>query len=327
VPRTPDTPAGGPAWLVQAAEIARLFYFDGQSKVQIADQLGLSRFKVARILDEARERGLVEVTMRFPTAIDVDGSVRLAHHLGTERAVVLDSEAVDDRSRAELGGLAAQLLTEIVTGGDVLGLTCSRMVTATTHSLTSLARCDVVQLTGTLAGMGPQVGSVESVRHAAVVGGGTAYQIYAPLLVGDAETARSLAQQPAIRSTLDRIPDVTVGLVSIGAWRADHSTVWDGVSDAEREQTSAAGAVGEVGGRCFDAVGEAVFGPVDDRVVGMTLEQLRAVPHVVGIGYGAGRADAVRALVHGGALESLVCDTALKAALLELPPVAAQEAS
>ena len=241
MPRTPDTPAGGPAWLVQAAEIARLFYFDGQSKVQIADQLGLSRFKVARILDEARERGLVEVTMRFPTAIDVDGSVRLAHHLGTERAVVLDSEAVDDRSRGELGGLAAQLLTEIVTGADVLGLTCSRMVTATTHSLTSLAACDVVQLTGTLAGMGPQVGSVESVRHAAVVGGGTAYQIYAPLIVGDAETARSLAQQPAIRATLDRIPDVTVALVSIGAWRADHSTVWDAVSDAEREKTSAAG--------------------------------------------------------------------------------------
>ena len=214
-----------------------------------------------------------------------------------------------------------------MTGADVLGLTCSRMVTATTHSLTSLAPCDVVQLTGTLAGMGPQVGSVESVRHAAFVGGGTAYQIYAPLIVGDAETARSLTQQPAIRATLDRIPDVTVALVSIGAWRADHSTVWDAVSDAEREQTAGAGAVGEVGGRCFDSMGQAVIGPVDDRVVGMSLEQPRAVPHVVGIGYGAGRAEPVRALVEGGALQSLVCDSALAAALLALPPVAAQEAS
>jgi len=323
VPRTPDTPAGGPAWLVQAAEIARLFYFEGQSKVQIADQLRLSRFKVARILDEARERGLVEVAMRFPTAIDTEVSARLVRHLGIERAVVLAGEADGATTRAELGGLVAQLLTEIVSADDVLGLTCSRTVTATTDALHALPPCDVVQLSGTLAGMGHDVGSVESVRRAAQIGGGRAHPIYAPLVVQDAGTAASLALQPGIRATLDRVGDVTVAVVAIGAWRAGFSTVWDAVSDDEREQTTAAGAVGEIGGRCFDADGASVPGPVDDRVIGMTLDQLRAVPHVVGIAYGEGRSQAVRAVAHAGTLHTLVCDATLAAGLLAQPPLTA----
>lgn len=325
MPRTPDTPAGGPAWMVQAAEIARLFYFEGKSKVQIADQLRLSRFKVARILEEARERGLVEVTMRFPTAIDTDVSVRLARHLGIERAVVLAGEADEATTRTELGGLAAQLLTEIVAAEDVLGLTCSRTVTATTDALERLAPCDVVQLSGTLAGMGHDVGSVESVRRAAQVGGGTAHPIYAPLVVDDADTAMSLAQQPAIRATLDRAGEVTVALVAVGAWRPGHSTVWDAVSDDERAQAAAAGAVGEIGGRCFDADGAAVLGPIEDRVVGMTFDELRRVPHVVAIGYGEGRAAAVRAVVRGQVMQTLVCDSTLAAGLLAQPPVTATE--
>jgi len=283
VPRTPDTPAGGPAWMVQAAEIARLFYFEGQSKVQIADQLRLSRFKVARILDEARERGLVEVTMRFPTAIDTDASARL------------------------------------------LGLTCSRTVTATTDALQRLAPCDVVQLSGTLAGMGHDVGSVESVRRAAQIGGGNAHPIYAPLVVQDAETAASLAKQPGIRATLDRVGDVTVAVVAVGAWRAGYSTVWDAVSADERKAAAAAGVIGEIGGRCFDEDGNAVPGPVDDRVVGMTLEQLRAVPHVVAIAYGEGRAPAVRAAARSGTMHTLVCDAAIAAALLAQAPLATGE--
>ncbi len=321
MPRTPETPAGGPAWMVQAAEIARLFYFEGQSKVQIADQLRLSRFKVARILDEARERGLVEVTMRFPAAIDTDLSVRLARHLGIERSLVLAGEADDATTRAELGVLVAGLLTEIVSPDDVLGLTCSRTVTATTEALQRLAPCDVLQLSGTLAGMGHDVGSVESVRRAAQVGGGIAHPIYAPLVVQDAETAASLARQPGIRATLDRVGDVTVAVVAIGAWRAGYSTVWV----EERKQTAAAGAIGEIGGRCFDEDGNAVRGPVDDRVVGMTLEQLRSVPHVVAIAYGEGRSQAVRAVARSGTVHTLVCDAAIAAHLLAQPPLTSDE--
>ena len=62
----------GPAQVVLAASIARRYYLDGRSKIEIADEFGLSRFKVARLLDAARESGLVRIEIRHPGQIDVD---------------------------------------------------------------------------------------------------------------------------------------------------------------------------------------------------------------------------------------------------------------
>ena len=62
----------GPAELVQMARIARRHYLEGQSKRAIAEELGLSRFHVARSLQKARESGLVRITIDVPSEIPVD---------------------------------------------------------------------------------------------------------------------------------------------------------------------------------------------------------------------------------------------------------------
>ena len=113
----------GPAQLVLTASIARRYYVDGRSKVEIADEFRLSRFKVARLLDQARSSGLVRIEISHPGAIDVDLSVQLQEALGLRRAIVVDTPEVDDPAlRTQLGKAAADLLSEIVTAEDVLGL-------------------------------------------------------------------------------------------------------------------------------------------------------------------------------------------------------------
>jgi len=57
-----------PSEVVLAARVARQFYLEGVSKVDIADQLGISRFRVARLLDSARESGLVRIEIGLPGA-------------------------------------------------------------------------------------------------------------------------------------------------------------------------------------------------------------------------------------------------------------------
>ena len=59
-------PFAGPLEIVMASRVARLFYFDGRSKVQIADELGISRFKVARLLELARASGIVRISVAGP---------------------------------------------------------------------------------------------------------------------------------------------------------------------------------------------------------------------------------------------------------------------
>jgi DNA-binding transcriptional regulator LsrR (DeoR family) len=308
----------GPAWMVQAAALARRFHLEGRSKTELAEEFGLSRFKVARMLDEARELGLVDVRISLPTEIDAELSTALSQRYGLRRAIVVDvPEPSDSAVRAQLGAVAADLLTELVTDDDVLGLSCSRTVAAATHALSDLAACTVVQLTGTLAGPDIEVGSVESVRRAAAVGGGKGFPIYGPLLLPDSATARALSGQAAIRATIRQFDRVGIAMVAIGAWAKDLSTVWALAEPAVRRTATRAGAVGEVGGRLFGPDGEPVATELDDRVLGVSLAQLRKVPEVIGLMYDARRAEAAAAALRGGLVSSFVTDVSLARALVE----------
>ena len=131
---------GGPALLVLTASVARRYYVDGRSKVDIADEFQLSRFKVARLIESARTSGLVRIEIGYAGSIDVDLSSRLQEALGLRHALVVDSpEGHPETLRQQLGKAAADLLGEIVTAEDVLGLAWARAVSAMTASLTRLA--------------------------------------------------------------------------------------------------------------------------------------------------------------------------------------------
>src|SRR4029077_15727855 len=84
----PQPAATGPAALLLAATVARRYYLDGASKSEIAVELGLSRFKVARMLDRARSSGLVRIELHYEGEIDLDLSVRLGAKYGLRRCLV-----------------------------------------------------------------------------------------------------------------------------------------------------------------------------------------------------------------------------------------------
>src|SRR3954451_17023331 len=119
---SPAVMPNGPAASVLAATVARRHYIEGASKSEIAQDLGLSRFKVARVLDHARSSGLVRIELHYEGEIDLDLSVRLAAHLRLRRCLVVDApEEAVPQLRTALGRVAAGLLSEIVEPNDVLG--------------------------------------------------------------------------------------------------------------------------------------------------------------------------------------------------------------
>jgi DNA-binding transcriptional regulator LsrR (DeoR family) len=140
----------GPAELVLATSVARRYYLDGRTKVEIADEFQLSRFKIARLLDSARSQGLVRIEVGHPGRVNIELSEQLRDTFHLQHAVVLD--AADDHEaslRQQLGQTAAELLTEITTPDDVLGLAWARAVGAMATQLQSLPPVPVVQLTRT----------------------------------------------------------------------------------------------------------------------------------------------------------------------------------
>lgn len=308
----------GPSEIVLAGVVARRYYLDERSKVQIAEELGLSRFQVTRILGRARSEGWIRIEINLPGHIDDALSLAVQRELGVRRAIVVDApEASGAAVREELGSVIAGVLGELVQPRQVLGLTWSRTIEAMVRQLNDLPVCTVTQLAGSITVPGATSGTVEVVRSVAALSGGEALPIYAPLVVEDAATAAALRRQPEIARALDRANDLDVAVVSVGSWAPDGSTVWDAVSGPEREAALAGGAVAECSGRLIDGEGRDVPGGFDDRVVALTMDQLRGTPEVIATVYGAHRAAAARAAVRGGLVGTLVVDTALARALFD----------
>ncbi|MFF5989387.1 sugar-binding transcriptional regulator [Prauserella flavalba] len=297
-----------------AITISRRYYFQEQSKVTIGKALGLSRFQVARLLQEARRDGLVRIEIGRPGRVDADLSARLRDELGIDRAVVIESAGggVDQLGRALAGTLA-----EESTEASVVGLTWSRALVSMARHIRRLSAHSVLQLAGALYPPDGVPGSVEVVRTvAAAAGGAAAHPIYAPLVVSDVDTAEGLRRQPEIAAAMERFRQLDIALISVGAWQPGGSAVYDLLTPAEQQRLADAGACGELSGRVFDRDGKPVPSDLDDRVVGIDSQTLRAVPKLITSSYGAHRAQATRAAVATGCVHTLVADDELARALL-----------
>jgi len=313
---------GGPALLVLTATAARRYYVDGRSKVEIADELGISRFKVARLLEAALSSGLVRIEIGHPGSIDTDLSGRLREHLGLRTAIVVET-AEDDPTvlREVLARAAADLLGETVTRDDVLGLAWARAVATTVSCITSVAPAPVVQLTGSLPREDLAATSIEIVREMASHTGGEALFFYAPFLLPDAATAATLRQQPDIRRAMSRFASVTKAVVGLGGLSTGQSTIYDAMGDRDRESLCAAGTVADLSGVFLDADGQVVGRDLTERLICMDADQLRQVADVLAIPYGVAKAPAVLAAVRSGLVTSLVTHTTMASLLVAGPPV------
>ncbi len=308
----------GPATVVLMASIARRYYLDGRSKVEIAEEFDLSRFKVARLLETARESGLVRVEIRHQGEIDVDLSARLQDRFGLQHSIVVNTPDDDAGSlRHHLGQAAAELLGEIVTPQDVLGLTWARAVSAMARALPPLPGTPVVQLTGALSlPDGPDT-SVDVVREVASASGGAAYVFYAPFTVPDAATARALRQQPEVARAFAQLPLVTKAVAGVGQWEPGQSTLYDSSTEEDREALRRLGVCADVSGVFLSSDGTPVRSELAERMIGISAEQMRAIPEVIAIPYGAAKAPAVRAALRSGLIGGIVTHTALAEAVLE----------
>lgn len=306
-----------PTELILMARAARRYYVDDMSKTDIADELGISRFRVARLIDAAKRTGMVRIEIDPPAGVNTQLSVELQETFGLAHAVVVDfADDHADALRGRLGEVAAEVLQEIVGSDDVLGMAWARSLRGVGASIAGLAPCPVVQLTGALSGPdGSDI--IDLVRRVAAAGGGTPHVFYAPLVAPDAASARMVRRQPDVSRAIALAAEVTIAVVGIGAWQPGLSTIFDMVEPEARERARMLGTIGEISGALIDATGSAVASPLSRRIIGVTAEQLEAIDVVLSVAYGEAKAPAVAAAMRGGLVNGLITHSSLARRLLE----------
>jgi DNA-binding transcriptional regulator LsrR (DeoR family) len=310
--------ADRPSEVVLAARVARQYYLEGVSKVDIAGRLGISRFRVARLLEGARDAGMVRIEIGLPGgSLDAGLSAELCSAFGLRHAFVFNFPDDEEQARHRLGEAAGQALTDLLTPRDVLGMSWSRTLSGLAASLTQIPPCPIVQLTGAVP---PPDGRdlLDLVRSVARVGGGPAHVFYAPMLLDDAQTAAAIRGQGDIADAFALVPSVTIAVVAVGAWGPGLSTIYDAITPAEREALAALGVRAELAGVFIGEGGRPVATPLDSRMIVTPGPALERIPFVLAVAWGVAKSPAVHAAIRGGLVHGLVTHTSLARALLSL---------
>ncbi len=313
--RTPLSPSAA----MQLLDVGRRHFIREEPLSSIASELGLSRFKVARLAREARERGIVRITIEIPESVDLDASdqVKAAWpHL--EECIVIPTPAPDDAlpRRQALATAAAELIVERVHADDIFGLACGRTVNEVAARIRRLPACTIVQLTGVTSHGAIGDSSIRTMQRVAALSRGRSFPIYAPAVLESAQVVQALSREPGIAAAVSHFSRLTVALVTVGAWQEGESTLYSACAPGLRARIKDEGAVAEFMGHLFNADGELVGVEFSERCLIAPLDHLRAAKSVVLVAGGPARVAAMRAALNAGLATQLITDRATARALV-----------
>lgn len=310
------TPALGPTQQLQIAHIATEYYINRKTRIEIAEETGLSRFKVGRLLDEAVSSGIVRFDITGHSGIRLDLSMRLKERFGLAHSVVIDvAEGTEESLQEPLGLTAADLLTEILTDKDVLGLTSGRTLNAMARNLRSLPCRRIVQMAGAA---GPILQSgLEVIRRLSMLDDISPAAIYSSLVMSDAQAADGVRRQPDVQATFKQFEEITVAVGAIGSWVPLNSLMFENraLTNSDRRSLLGAGVVAEFAATLVTDTGEIVH-DIDERCIAISDAQLRKVPTVIAVAGGPSKTRAIRGVLNAGFLTGLVTDSATAERLL-----------
>ena len=302
--------------------IAQAYYVDGLTQKQIANRFGLSRPKVSRLLQKGRENGIINITLLPPPNGLADLEHELERRFGLQEAVVVP---VSDPTHhptvvRELGPTAAECLSRCISGDEVIATAWGTSILAMTDALPyrSWPGVTVVQLLGGLGPVDTLEHSAELTQHLARKLGAKLRLLPAPGIVATREMATALKSDAQIAAILKLAESADVALVGLGAPTPHSIVLRTGtiLSGEDLERLQELGAVGDIALRYMDRDGNPINLEINERIIGLTLEQIRRIPRVIGIAGGTAKHEIIQAALHGNILDVLVTDLATAETLL-----------
>jgi DNA-binding transcriptional regulator LsrR (DeoR family) len=305
--------------LVQAAW---LYHVGQMSQEDVSRRLGISRFKVLRLLAEARERGLVRVSLEHETTGTLDLADRLTHRFGlTEVQIAPVPGGLDDPdyARRAVGIVAAGFLSRIGRGDAAMtiGLGWGRTVAAMVQALTGLRNPGLrfVSLMGSLTRTS-DTSPVDVCARLAALTGGSAMFLPAPFLCDTEADCQVVLRQRLVRETLDAARQAQYAIISVGECNADALVYKSGVlTDDEATSLGLAGAVADTTGKFFRADGTLADTNLNRRSPSINLEDLSKTD-VVLLAAGRPKARATLAVLRAGFIRRAILDEGLAQDLL-----------
>jgi DNA-binding transcriptional regulator LsrR (DeoR family) len=304
----------------QLVQASRLYYELGETQGAIAEQLGVTRPQVSRLLKRARAEGIVEIRIVDRTEVESPAGETLRSRFGLDAVHLAPTVAgPDDLTRRMVGRLAADVLRRALRSGATVGIGDGVSVSATAAALEETATPVDVTVVPLCGGHWSTGIEREPYRRVADATDGQARGLMAPGLVDDAGTRRALMAHAGVRAIVDLWDRLDVALFGIGgpAWSASR------VGDTTERELEAAEAVGEVLVAPFDLEGRFVCPTLRDRVIAFDARQLARIPVSIAVASGEAKVGPILGALRAGIVRTLVTDVVTAEAVADRGPVQA----
>ena len=304
----------------QTAWAAWLYFVDEMTQSDVAETIGVSRVTVIKLLNDAKKRGLVTVRINPSLAARVQTSRLLADMYDLNSAIVVP-ENPNRPLIKQLGDAGAFLLLDGLTAGDVVGVAWGKTVLSAIESMQVEEKVDdltVVQVAASPNGLSADFSPELCVSLCANKLGARSVSLMAPALLSSPELKAMLLNEPTIRNQMDVIRSANKVIFGVGQLSKDATLRESELhSAATIEKMSKSGAVGVLLGRFIDSDGVEMNGPTHDRILGLSLDELRNIHNRVCIAGGKDKIAAILATLRGGFATDLIIDLPTAKMLIE----------
>jgi len=289
------------------------YYFENMTQQAIADRLSISRMRVIKLLETARQTGVIQFRLRSDGVGMVEQSQALIRKYNLKDVFLIPEVDEDDAHPNESIARAGAMYIADRLGdnacinvgyGDTLNRTLNHLATMVQNPVTCIS------LTGGVANYLPNTRS--NVFNAKL------YIMPAPLLASSPEMAAAMREETSVSEIIRMTELSAFTLVGIGALNDSATVFHTGVlGPTDMFYLKMNNAVGDVLCHFLDKDGQLIPTPIEERLISTPLEKLKAMSNVIGLAAGAQKIEAIRAALRGGYLDILITDEPTATLLLK----------
>ncbi|MCF8528838.1 MAG: sugar-binding transcriptional regulator [Aquiluna sp.] len=302
---------------------AQLYYLQDLTMEYIGKELNVSRSSVSRLLQMARDRGIVEIKVNTPDDAPRRIASQLKDKYGVSAHLVPVAETTSHVERLDRVALsAARMLPGFFSTRMTMGIAWGSTITAVSRNLTRrhVGESRIVQLNG--AGNDHTTGVIysgEILRRFGEAFGSVVEQFPVPAFFDDPAAKKILWKEMSIKRILDIQGSLDVALFGLGALHAEvpsHVYAAGYLNQDDLDGLNKDRVVGDVATVFFREDGSWEDVALNQRSSGLDLDILKRAPRRICVVAGTARLQSLHGALAGNLITDLIIDDETAKALL-----------
>jgi len=292
----------------QLAQIAIMHYKQGISQKDISDLLGLSKMTISRMLKKAIESKIITIQIKSPFKVNRAVGKRLEkkYQLEEEKAIVVKDNGKQELSDF-LAGAGAFYLGAMDLNNKIIGVGVGNTVGLTVNYLTPIRskNTHIIQLMGGLITVSDS-NPLTIVQNMCKKLEAKGTFLASNATVENRKMKESIISSSGIKKINLGKKDIAMfGIGSVGRGTLLAPGL---VKEEEFEELKRKGAVGDICGHCFNKEGKFIGSSLEDRLVCISLKQLKKFKNRIAIAGGKHKAKAIKGSLCSGVITAIVID-------------------